>query len=282
MHARTAWRDKGQDKWTCPLSFSKGCSNTHTHISAHLGEEVEQWSNQQKNNQDNKTSEQPRELQEYTKYVQGYDLYVECNTSIVYFSQIDACFSAASKTPVKTDFSQVSDFLFVPQWDPSLYFQITDYVFKPKKLPVAGKFSKRRHIYATCVYPPALSSILVVAKVAELGKQVKKEDTVLEIPWASSSWNETQKVGRLARIELNISTSSSDMHGFYLVGVYRISMFISINHCQRDRHGVTNECYCYRVPSNGRESVKSRQLWPRESEDQEIHGKLVKTPLTTE
>lgn len=37
-------------------------------------------------------------------------------------------------------------------------------------------------MYATCVYPPALSSILVVAKVAELGKQVKKDDTVLEIP----------------------------------------------------------------------------------------------------
>lgn len=47
-------------------------------------------------------------------------------------------------------------------------------------------------MYATCVYPPALSSILVVAKVAELGKQVKKDDTVLEIPWASSSWNKTQ------------------------------------------------------------------------------------------
>lgn len=44
----------------------------------------------------------------------------------------------------------------------------------------------------TCVCPPALSSMLVVARVAELGKQVKKEDTVLETPWASSSWNQTQ------------------------------------------------------------------------------------------
>lgn len=41
----------------------------------------------------------------------------------------------------------------------------------------------------TCVCPPALSSIFVVASVAELGKQVKKEDRVLEIPWANSSWN---------------------------------------------------------------------------------------------
>lgn len=29
--------------------------------------------------------------------------------------------------------------------------------------------------------------MLVVANVAELGKQVKKEDTVLETPWANSS-----------------------------------------------------------------------------------------------
>lgn len=36
--------------------------------------------------------------------------------------------------------------------------------------------------HSTCVYPPALSSILVVARVAELGKHVKKEDTVLEMP----------------------------------------------------------------------------------------------------
>lgn len=43
----------------------------------------------------------------------------------------------------------------------------------------------------TCVCPPALSSMFVVANVAELGKQVKKEDTVLEIPWANSSWHET-------------------------------------------------------------------------------------------
>lgn len=30
--------------------------------------------------------------------------------------------------------------------------------------------------------PPALSSMFVVANVAELGKQLKKEDNVLEIP----------------------------------------------------------------------------------------------------
>ena len=30
--------------------------------------------------------------------------------------------------------------------------------------------------------------MLVVARVAELGKQVKRDDTVLEIPWARSSW----------------------------------------------------------------------------------------------
>lgn len=47
-------------------------------------------------------------------------------------------------------------------------------------------------MYVTCVWPPALSSMLVVAKVAELGKQVKKEDTVLETPWANSSWNQKQ------------------------------------------------------------------------------------------
>ena len=61
-------------------------------------------------------------------------------------------------------------------------------------------------IYTTCVYPPALSSILVVARVAELGKQVKNEDTVLEMPWARSSWKSStcskQKVNRwLVRIE---------------------------------------------------------------------------------
>lgn len=34
--------------------------------------------------------------------------------------------------------------------------------------------------------------MLVVARVAELGKQVKSEETVLEMPWASSSCNQTQ------------------------------------------------------------------------------------------
>ena len=57
----------------------------------------------------------------------------------------------------------------------------------------------------TCVYPPALSRMLVVARVAELGKQVKNEDTVLEMPWASSSWNQTQgstqRVNRLLRFQ---------------------------------------------------------------------------------
>lgn len=46
----------------------------------------------------------------------------------------------------------------------------------------------------TCVWPPALSSMFVVASVAELGKQVKKEDTVLEIPWANSSWHQTTEM----------------------------------------------------------------------------------------
>lgn len=36
--------------------------------------------------------------------------------------------------------------------------------------------------------------MFVVANVAELGKQVKKEDTVLEIPWASNSWHQTTDV----------------------------------------------------------------------------------------
>lgn len=122
-------------------------------------------------------------------------------------------------------------------------------------------------MYATCVYPPALSSILVVAKVAELGKQVKKDDTVLEIPWASSSWNKTQVQSKYLT---DLQESSSDIPTFYLVGVYRISMFIGINHCQWDGHSIANKCYGYCVPSNGRKHVKGRQLWPRESEDQKI------------
>lgn len=43
----------------------------------------------------------------------------------------------------------------------------------------------------TCVFPPASTSRLVVANVAELGKQEKREEMRLETPWAKSSWRDT-------------------------------------------------------------------------------------------
>lgn len=129
-------------------------------------------------------------------------------------------------------------------------------------------------LYTTCVYPPALSSILVVAKVAELGKQVKKEDTVFEIPWASSSWNQTQvqHTKLTNKWKSNISASTCQICTFYLIGMYRISMFICINHCQWDRYGITNKCYGYCVSSNVRESVQGRHLWSWESADERINS----------
>lgn len=45
----------------------------------------------------------------------------------------------------------------------------------------------------TCVCPPALSKMLVVASVAELGKQVNKEETRFERPWARSSYGKRQE-----------------------------------------------------------------------------------------
>lgn len=42
----------------------------------------------------------------------------------------------------------------------------------------------------TCVFPPASTSRLVVASVAELGKQEKREEMRLETPWAKSSWRD--------------------------------------------------------------------------------------------
>lgn len=47
--------------------------------------------------------------------------------------------------------------------------------------------------FYTCVCPPALSKMLVVASVAELGKQVNKEETRFERPWASSSCGKRQE-----------------------------------------------------------------------------------------
>lgn len=127
-------------------------------------------------------------------------------------------------------------------------------------------------MYTTCVCPPALSSILVVARVAELGKQVKKEDTVLETPWANSSWNKTQVQRKQSTDwwESNTPTSSCDILTLYLVGMYGISMLIGVDHCQWDRHGVANKCDGYCVSSDVRESVQSRHPGPRESRDRGV------------
>lgn len=75
-------------------------------------------------------------------------------------------------------------------------------------------------MYITCVCPPALSSILVVARVAELGKQVKKEDTVLETPWANSSWNQTQVWYKQLTVwwESNISQAAMTFSHFTWLG----------------------------------------------------------------
>lgn len=52
--------------------------------------------------------------------------------------------------------------------------------------------------------------------------------------------------------------------------MYGISMFISINHCQWDRHRITYKSYGYRVPSNVWESVQGWHPWLWKSEYKKI------------
>lgn len=161
----------------------------------------------------------------------------------------------------------------------TVYIWIANCAFNTKSLPVACDAQKLLYtMYTTCVCPPALSSMLVVARVAELGKQLKKEDTVLETPWASSSWNQAQVQRKQLTDwwESNISISSCDILILYLVRMYGISMFIGVYHCQWDRHSITNKCYGYCVSSNVRESVQGRHPWPWESEDRRIKELKVK------
>ena len=82
-------------------------------------------------------------------------------------------------------------------------------------------------------------------------------------------------------INSNISTSSCDIRTLYLVGMDGISMFIGIDHRQRDRHSVTNKCYSYCVSSNLRESVEGRHLWPRESRETRLKYQTTGCYLST-
>lgn len=86
-------------------------------------------------------------------------------------------------------------------------------------------------------------------------------------PETKHSFNkESQKIGE----HWTFTASSCDFPTLYLVGMYGISMFISINHSQWDRHGVTNKCYGYCVSSDVRESFHGRHLWPWKSEDERV------------
>lgn len=64
-----------------------------------------------------------------------------------------------------------------------LFFNISNNL-----LFVSGIFKQQKEMYqirhssGTCVCPPALSKMLVVARVAELGKQVNREETRFETP----------------------------------------------------------------------------------------------------
>lgn len=106
--------------------------------------------------------------------------------------------------------------------------------------------------------PPALSSMFVVANVAELGKQVKKEDTVLEIPWANSSWPTTVIFTRSENQWVSFAALAS-----HLVGMDGISVLVGIDHGQWDWHGVTDKSYGHRVSCDVRESVQGGEfgLW---------------------
>ena len=57
----------------------------------------------------------------------------------------------------------------------------------PSNMDVPPSFSSPKNMALTCVFPPASTSRLVVANVAELGKQEKREETRLETPCARSS-----------------------------------------------------------------------------------------------
>lgn len=112
----------------------------------------------------------------------------------------------------------------------------------------------------TCVWPPALSSMFVVARVAELGKQVKKEDTVLETPWANSSWG--KKTAFLRGILHKRESEVKWTH--YLVGVDGVAMLVSVDHRQWDGHGVADEGDGHRVAGDVGEGAQGRQPWPGE------------------
>lgn len=57
----------------------------------------------------------------------------------------------------------------------------------------------------------------------------------------------------------------------HLIGVDGISMFVSVDHRQRDRHGVADKRYGHCVSGNVRKSAQSRQ--PRLGESGDVGGK---------
>lgn len=73
---------------------------------------------------------------------------------------------------------------------PSGYLPILHLFLHPPPTWIPTRFLLTQGHALTCVFPPASTSRLVVASVAELGKQEKREEMRLETPWAKSSWRD--------------------------------------------------------------------------------------------